>query len=559
MSKRIYICNECGFHFPTQLSGLIEDNIQVYCEKCGTPFSLAGVKFIERKFKPEIKLAKPHKKEFILEKGENGEKWEKKKKETYPVKKEKTYSTINKVIQKFNEFSYIPILIVSILSLILLLQIFQEPDLWLVIVIRHSSIGLFGLLLSLYDKKVVYKRIKEGKYEEVIVHSISIGILGCFLYGTGVFLLAKGVLVLIYVILISKKNKYTFYDIAHFIKNSLNEFSSILGFILIIFAIHIISRIDFYFEFEIFIRNLFVVGFESPEAFKDFLMNNFFISSVIGSLIGAIICLSIDFLYRKKIHNKQKVEITVVIRTFILGIIATIFCAVGIFILVKAAILLMLVIIQTKFIKEKEKIKGTKELDTEDSIYLSKIDELDIIEMKKDKIKEEIVKIGEEQTKTKEEEPIKDIIKEEIVKISKEETKTKDEIKKKEEEIELKLHESLIPVKNKKDKKLVKEYFSKIFTLLSKDIREQIINLKIPKRDKNELLKELAFLTKEQQVKYIKAIINLYQEKIPRKLVERIRKLPKVKPEHYNKIVEQLKYMDEDEQVKYVQFLEKYA
>ena len=35
MSKKIYICNECGFNFPIQLSGLIENNIQVFCEKCG--------------------------------------------------------------------------------------------------------------------------------------------------------------------------------------------------------------------------------------------------------------------------------------------------------------------------------------------------------------------------------------------------------------------------------------------------------------------------------------------------------------------------------------------
>jgi len=120
---------------------------------------------------------------------------------------------------------------------------------------------------------------------------------------------------------------------------------------------------------------------------------------------------------------------------------------------------------------------------------------------------------------------------------------------------ELKLHESLLPVKDEKDKKIVKEYFSKIFNVLSKDLREQIIALEIPKKDKNELLKELAFLTAEEQAKYIESIGIMYRE-IPKKLIQRIKNLPNVKPQHYDKIVEQLKFMNNDEQIEFVQFLE---
>ena len=136
--------------------------------------------------------------------------------------------------------------------------------------------------------------------------------------------------------------------------------------------------------------------------------------------------------------------------------------------------------------------------------------------------------------------------------------KEKPEKKRKKEELELRLHESLLPIKNEKDKKLVKEYFSKIFAVLSKDLRKQIIDLKISKKEKKELLQELAFLTKEEQAKYVEALVSLYQE-IPRKLIERIRKLPNVKPKHYDKIVDQLKYLDAEEQIKFVQFLEENA
>ncbi|MBA7634550.1 hypothetical protein ES703_42136 [subsurface metagenome] len=104
----------------------------------------------------------------------------------------------------------------------------------------------------------------------------------------------------------------------------------------------------------------------------------------------------------------------------------------------------------------------------------------------------------------------------------------------------------------------MKEYFSKIFAVLSKDLRQQISNLKISKKEKRELLEELAFLTKEEQVKYIEALVDLYKE-IPKKLIERIRKLPNVKPQYINNLIDQLKYMDAQERIKFVQFLEENA
>ena len=94
--------------------------------------------------------------------------------------------------------------------------------------------------------------------------------------------------------------------------------------------------------------------------------------------------------------------------------------------------------------------------------------------------------------------------------------------------------------------------------MLSKETRDKIKELNISKKEKQELLQELAFLTAEEQIKYIDAIIQMYQE-IPQKLIKRIYKLPNVKPEHYGKIIDQLKYMDYEEQVKFIKFLEKNA
>jgi predicted HAD superfamily phosphohydrolase len=110
-------------------------------------------------------------------------------------------------------------------------------------------------------------------------------------------------------------------------------------------------------------------------------------------------------------------------------------------------------------------------------------------------------------------------------------------------------------VKNEKDKKVVKEYFSKIFNVLSKELREKIKELDIPKEDRKEILKEVAFLNEIEQQKYIEILKELYSE-FPIKLIERIRKLKNVIPQHYEKIIEQLKYMDFNEQLDFVQFLE---
>ncbi len=49
----------------------------------------------------------------------------------------------------------------------------------------------------------------------------------------------------------------------------------------------------------------------------------------------------------------------------------------------------------------------------------------------------------------------------------------------------------------------IKKYFSKIYTILSKEIRERLKNLNISKEKKKKLKKELAFLPKEKQREYL--------------------------------------------------------
>jgi len=49
----------------------------------------------------------------------------------------------------------------------------------------------------------------------------------------------------------------------------------------------------------------------------------------------------------------------------------------------------------------------------------------------------------------------------------------------------------------------IKKYFMRIYTVLSKDIRERLKNLDLPKEKKKKIKKELAFLSKEKQIEYL--------------------------------------------------------
>jgi len=56
----------------------------------------------------------------------------------------------------------------------------------------------------------------------------------------------------------------------------------------------------------------------------------------------------------------------------------------------------------------------------------------------------------------------------------------------------------------------VKKYFSRIYTVLSKNVKEQLDNLDISKDKKKKLKKELAFLPKYKQIKYINELLKQY-------------------------------------------------
>jgi len=529
MVKKLYICRECGYVYPEELSEYIEDRIQVFCERCGTPFSLEGVNFKRSTPTPPSEPRVPYS----------------------PYKRK---SKLSGFIKFLNKVSYLPLLIFGGILLGSTIQVIFFPYLALDFLIKSILIGLSALLISLYDINRISPKIKEQKYDEILLDSFCYGILGCIIFGTGVILLIKGIFIIIYVMANPKEEKNKVYHFGLKLKNSINYFSAKAGLIIILFAaINIFENI----ETNHFIPFGINFIFERLAGLDDWLRIIIVVVIIIGFCLIPLIILVIDLRMKKKIAQKQTFSFGDAIGVFILGIVGTAIFGIGIFILLKGILLFLLFVgkpidIEPFAIAEPQ-VEEPKEQPPQEfiapierrGIDLQRKEEPKIMPIEEKGLLEERIDSEEKEIEKK----VKEIPQEKIDLPEKVE---------KSSEVKLKLHESLLPVKNEKDKKLVREYFTKIFNVISKDLRDQIKDLKIPKKDKKELLKELAFLSRIEQEKYIRALIDLYKE-LPIKLIERIRKLPNIKPQYYDKIIEQLKFMDEEEQLEFVQFLEKNA
>ena len=56
----------------------------------------------------------------------------------------------------------------------------------------------------------------------------------------------------------------------------------------------------------------------------------------------------------------------------------------------------------------------------------------------------------------------------------------------------------------------VKKYFARIFTTLSKEVREKLTNLNVSEEKRKKIKRELAFLSKEKQKEYLDELYEIY-------------------------------------------------
>lgn len=547
MVKTLYVCRECGFVFPSELKQLIEDRVQVFCEMCGMPFTLAGVEFKQ----PAVRQQKPPIKSYSRE-----------------AIKERSRQKFSKAIKRFDAFAYIPILILSCV-LLSTSWIYADPANWINGVIFNVLISIAGLYIVYYDIKRITPKIKEEKYDDIMLDSFCFGILGCIFYGSGVILLIKGILIFIYVVQYNKDKQYKAYKFGLKLKNSLNSFSASAGFVILSLVLANIYSLSI--NGWTFLAGIeFLTTLIGP--INEILNIIILIAIILGIFLIPIIILIIDARKRKTIWQKNEFTASDAFKVFILGVFGIAIFSIGIFIFIKG-ILLFLLVAGKPFNWGKEPIKSEEKRELEHKKDLLKPSSKELPEEEEEDSQIPIIeteKLEEPQDDTsiierrKEEIIAKDEPQEdandEYLKVTPSTTTTttftddeKAEIK--HDDKQLKLHDSLLPVKDEKDKLMVKQYFTKIFTVLSEEIRKKLLELDIPEEDKKSLLKELAYLTKQEQIKYIESVKQLYKD-IPLKLIKRIKNLPNVKSEHYDKIIEQLNFMNIDEQFEFITFLE---
>ncbi len=166
---KLYICRSCSYAFPKELSKLIDNITQVYCELCGTPFSLSGVNFKQPPTIRQRKEIRPHPKYGTSDKDR---------------------TNLEKAIGYLNKFDYIPIIFYMLA--ILILSFFYFPFSGCNFNVITSYILVFGsVLVLIYDLSYISPKVQSKNYDEIALDAICYGILGCIFYGAGVILLIK--------------------------------------------------------------------------------------------------------------------------------------------------------------------------------------------------------------------------------------------------------------------------------------------------------------------------------------------------------------------------------
>jgi hypothetical protein len=548
MVNTVYVCRSCGYVFAQELSEMIENNVQVYCEMCGTPFSLAGVEFK----KAPVKVSRPD--------GSSNQAY---------ISKTQGKIKFANAIKIINKFDAIPLIILAVFIILFLSTAFLLSGWSINYYIGQICLLVAVILILVYNFKYISPRIKSDGFNSIALDAFCYGILGCVMYGLGVIILIKGILILIYNMVYPDVPKNKLYYFGERLKNSLNNFSAKAGFVIIALVLSALFTGLFMNNVTSMVWNIFdniIIDTSIWASIADRAI------IIIGFSLFPGIVLLIDYRLQRKIYDTADLNVGHAIGIFILGVIGTSLINSGIFILLKGILLFFLTVAKPLEYEKMGKPQVPQKIITppspqkiEEKEFREEIEQAPPIPKKVQEITEKgeisiepalklniVAAKQDHDTSKSEEEPLhEEEVKSVEIEVKKVPTST-------EKSYEPRLHESLLPVKSQKDREVVVHYFSKIFNVLSKDLRAKVKELDIPKKERKELLKELAFLTEQEQEKYIEMLKEVYQE-FPKMLIERVRKLKNVQPEHFKKIIEQLKYMDSAEQLEFVQFLEKNA
>jgi hypothetical protein len=148
--------------------------------------------------------------------------------------RDKKKSKLENAIKILNKFDYVPMVIFSLIVFVFNL------------IYRTNGVNLFiasylmvfiSVLILIYDSKSISPRIKSDSYDEIALDGICYGILGCFIYGTGVLILIKGILIFINSIKKHESSDHKLYNFGLKLKNSINNVSAKAGFVIVLLVL----------------------------------------------------------------------------------------------------------------------------------------------------------------------------------------------------------------------------------------------------------------------------------------------------------------------------------
>ncbi len=251
------------------------------------------------------------------------------------------------LIMKLDRYSSIPFVILFIVQIAYIIEAIYSPTSWANIIVIRLLGAIFGYIFYIYDRRTISEYIQKGEFSAVVTDCFLWGMLGCFMYGTGIILLIKGIAIYDYLYqyklsLKSKPEKDEYSkNINADIFLSLNYSTSSLGFIIILMAFYNFGIEPFY---QLMINN------GASEAGVPYsLLNVEFVPFLImcALLIISIIALFKDYDYRAEFTQRvkefelsnEKFKREDFFRYLFIGIFACFYFGAGIFILIKSLVI----------------------------------------------------------------------------------------------------------------------------------------------------------------------------------------------------------------------------
>lgn len=419
------------------------------------------------------------------------------------------------------------------------------------------------VLLYTYSRQIVTSFISDGNFSKMGFDAILIGSIGLGLYGLGILVLAEGICILVYEILVQRNEL-----IEHKLTKEFNY--EILGANTLERAINVFNELSYK-------MTAFIVLFGSILIFnQDFILRwqTFFYAAFL--VVSLVMLRYIKHTFQPHLNSipYQKIDEDFLVKSTILAIFTLPYAGAG------APMLIICILIWTfkgmaDDIKKRRKIQRPIKAEIPKQEVPEEKKELDqeITDVetthpeaapKSPEYPKSLVPFKEMQTTSDDTEKSK---KKDLTIIPKIEIKTKKSEKKKPlqpipklsdeklKKIEKDVKKQSEPFEKDPEKQAkIRVYLDRIFTVLSEDTRRRLMKLDIPEGQKWDIVKEFVNLKEEQQRKYLEELEDV-NRKISQQLVQRIMKMNISDSEKQSLILE-LQKMTPESRENFVEFLE---